>query len=79
MQPFIFPPEIVHEMDEAVHCDYREFTLSALYTSIKAMTKLMYDLNESIGAGVVLGLCMAILNMNSIPNTNLLELPLHKP
>ena len=71
-QSFIFPPEIFREMDEADHCDCREFTPSALYTSIKAVIKLMYDLNKRIDAGIVLGVCVAILNMISMPNTNVL-------
>ena len=79
MQSFISPPEIVHEMDNADQRDYRQLTPSALYTSIKAMIKLLHELNKRIDAGVVLGGCVAILNMNSMPNTNILELPLHKP
>ena len=39
----------------------------------------MYELNKRINAGVVLGVCVAMLNMDSMPNTNVLELPLHEP
>ena len=55
MQSFIFPPKIVHGMDEADHHNYQEFTLSALHTSIKAVIKLMYELNKRIDAE---GLCL---------------------
>ena len=75
MQSFVFMIEIVHEMDAVDHCANREIRSSALYTSIQAVSKLMYELNKIIGAGVVLGVCVAILNMNSMPNTTLLELP----
>ena len=42
MQSLISPPEIVHEMDAADHRANRGITPSALYTSIKAVIKLMY-------------------------------------
>ena len=50
MQSFIFPPEIVHEMDEADQHNYRHLTLNAFYTSIKAVIKLMHELNERTNA-----------------------------
>ena len=79
MQSFIFPAEIVQEMDAADHRANQEITPSALYTSIKAVITLMYELNKIIEAGVVLGIGVAILNMNSMPNTTVLELPHHRP
>ena len=51
----------------------------ALYTSTKVVIKLMYKLSKRIEAGAVRGVCVAIPNMNSMPNTNILELPHHKP
>ena len=50
-----------------------------LYTSTKVVIKLMYKLSKRIEAGAVRGVCVAIPNMNSMPNTNILELPHHKP
>ena len=55
MQSFIFPPEIVQEMDAADHRAKREITHSALFTSIKAGVTLMSGLNGIIEAGVVHG------------------------
>ena len=81
MQSFIFPLEIVQEMNAIDHCDNREITTSALYTSIKAVITLMNRLNGSIiEAGVmhdvsVASVCVAIINMNPMPNTNELEIP----
>ena len=71
----MFPPEIVYEMDAAEHRANREIISSALYTSIKAVINMMYELNERIKAGVVLGVWVTILNMSPMPNTNVLEPP----
>ena len=60
VQLFIFPLEIVHGMDKEDQCNYRQLTPSALYTSIKAVLKLMNKLHVSIDAGVVLGIYVAI-------------------
>ena len=79
MQSFIFPPETVHEMDRVGQRNYWQLTPNVLYTSTKAVLKLLHELKKRINAGVVLGICVAILNMNTIPNTNALELPLHEP
>ena len=63
-------------------CDNREITTSALCTSIKAVITLMNGLNGSkIEAGATHGVtvasvCMAIINMNPMSNTNKLESPL---
>ena len=79
MQSFIFPPEIVHEMDKADHRNYRQLTPSALYTSTKAVLKLMNKFHANNNTGIVLGVWVVILNMNMLPNTNILELSMHKP
>ena len=79
LQSFIFPSEIFHEMDEADYHDCRQLTSSACYTSTKAVIKQMCKVKEIIDAGFVLGICVAVANMNSMPNTNVLEPSLHKP
>ena len=80
MQSFIFPPEIVHEMDAADHRANREITPSALYTSIKAVITLMNGLNGIIEAGAMYGVsvasvCVTIINMNPMSNTSVLDPP----
>ena len=78
MQSFVIPPEIVHEMDKADRRNYRKLTPSARYTGIKAVPKLVHKLNKRIDTGIVLGVFVAILNMNATPNTHVLDLPLHE-
>jgi hypothetical protein len=80
MQEFIFPPEIVQEMDAADYRDNRGSTPSALYTSIKAVITLMNGLNGTIEAGAIHGVCVAsvcvaIINMNPMSNTSAAEPP----
>ena len=77
MQSFIFPPEIVQEMDAADHYANWEITPSALYTSINAAIMLMNELNGIIKAGTtrsvcVASMCVAIINMNPMPNRKVL-------
>jgi hypothetical protein len=75
MQSFIFPREIIHDMNAADCHASREITPSALYTSIKAVIKLIYESNEMTGAREVLGVCEAILNINPIRDTKAAEPP----
>jgi len=81
MKSFIFPQEIVQEMNTIDRRDNREITTSALYTSIKAVITLMNGLNGSIiEAGAIHGVsvasfCVAIINMDPMSNTNVLESP----
>ena len=63
MQSFIFPSKIIHEIAEADQRDYRQLTPSALYTGINAVIKLLQKLNKSINAGVVLCVCVVVLNI----------------
>ena len=53
-------------MDAADCHANREITPGALYTSIKAAIKLIYEWNEMTGAREVLGVCESILNINPI-------------
>ena len=82
MQSYIFPPEIIQEMDAADHHANWEIAPSALYT--RAVTTLMNRLNGIIEVGAMHGVCMAgvcvaILNMNLMSNMNVLEPPCRVP
>ena len=66
-------------MNEADHRNYWQLTSCSLYTSITAVLKLMNTPHASIYAGVLIGICIAILNMNTLPNTNVVDFPLHEP
>ena len=81
MQSFVFPQEVVQEMNAIYRRANREITTSALYTSIQAVITLINGLNGSIiEAGAIHGVrvasvCVAIINMNPMSNTNELEIP----
>ena len=72
-------------MNAIDHRDNRKITTSALYTSIKSVITLMNGLNGSIiEAGAIHGVnvasvCVAIINMNPMSNTNKLETPRRVP
>ena len=53
MQSFISPPEIVQETNESDHHNHRQSTHTVLYTCIKAVIKLIYEVNKIIEAGVI--------------------------
>ena len=72
MQSFIFPPEIISEMNKADQRHHRTLTPRSLYTCIRSVLKLVNKLN----ANVVLGEAIVITNMNTAPNSGVVDFPL---
>ena len=79
MQSFIFPPKIVSEMNEAGQRNHRQLTPHSLYMCIRAVLKLINELHASVDTGVVLGVAIAIINMNTAPNVGVVNSPLDEP
>ena len=75
MESFIFPPQIVSEMNKADQRHHRTLTPHSLYTCIRVVLKLVNELNVD----GVLGVAIAITNMNTAPNAGVVYLPLDKP
>ena len=79
MQSLFFPPKIVSEMNEVDQRNHLQLTPCSLYTCIRAVLKLINELHASVDAGVVLGVAIAIINMNTAPNVGVVNSPLDEP
>jgi hypothetical protein len=75
MQAFIFPPKIVSEMNDADRRHHRTITPGSLYTCIRAVLKLVNELDYD----VVFGVAVAITNMNTVQDANIVDLLTNEP
>ena len=74
MQSFVIPHDIVSEMNKTDNRHHNALTLCSLYTCIRAVLKQVNELN----ADVVLGVVIAIANMNTAPDARVVDFPLNK-
>ena len=79
MQSFIFLPKIISEMNEADSHNHWQLTPRSIHTYIRAVLKLINKLHASVDAGVVLGVAIVIININTAPNVGVVDFPLDEP